>query len=70
MTITKVTLPPIEFSHTFKTKKEAKQAAIKAFMGMINDAEILGEFKVEVSKKPCKNCPKNKCRNCPVKEEK
>lgn len=66
--MTKVILPPISFNHTFKTKKEAKVAAIKAFMAMIDDGEILGEIKVDMAKKPCRNCPKNKCSNCPVKE--
>ena len=66
--MTKITLPPITFNYKFKTKKQAKQEAIRAFMGMINDSDILGEIEVVEMKKPCKNCPKNKCRNCPVKE--
>lgn len=68
--MTKVTLPPITFSYKFKTKKQARQEAIKAFMSMINDSDILSEIKVENAKKPCKNCPKNRCSNCPVKENK
>lgn len=67
--MTKVILPPITFSYSFKTKKEAKQEAIKAFMGMINDFDILGEIEVVEMEKPCSRCPKNKCKNCPVKKK-
>lgn len=65
--MTKITLPVISFNYEFKTKKEARQEAIRAFMRCINDNTILNEIKVEMAKKPCKRCPKNKCKNCPVK---
>jgi hypothetical protein len=70
--MSKVTFLPITFNTRFKTKKrEAKQTAIKSVMGFLrNDTLFLGAIEVEVSKKPCKNCPKNKCKNCPVKENK
>ncbi len=68
--MTKVTLPPITFNYKFKTKKQARQEAIRVLGALIDDVELLGEIKVETSKKPCKNCPKNRCKNCPVKESK
>ena len=50
---TKVTLPVITFNFGFKTKKEARQAAIRSLMGCMNDAAILGQIKVETqNKKP------------------
>ena len=64
--MTKVTLPPITFNQTFKTKKEARQEAIRSFMNLINDLDILSEIKVEVKSK-CKRCPQNNCKNCPEK---
>lgn len=64
--MTKVTLPPITFNQTFKTKKEARQEAIRSFMNLINDLDILSEIKVEVKAK-CKRCPQNNCKNCPEK---
>jgi hypothetical protein len=47
---TKVTLPTITFNYKFKSKKEARQEAIRSLMSMINDKEILNEIKVENEK--------------------
>jgi predicted RNA binding protein with dsRBD fold (UPF0201 family) len=56
--MSKVTFLPITFNTRFKTKREAKQTAIKSVMGFLrNDTLFLGAIEVEVSKKPCKNCP-------------
>ncbi len=66
--MTKVTFPSITFNYEFKTKKQARQEAIRSFMNMINDSNILNEIEVVKMKDPCKNCPENKCRNCPVKK--
>jgi hypothetical protein len=48
--MTKVTLPAITFNYKFKSKKEARQEAIRSLMSMINDKEILNEIKVENEK--------------------
>jgi hypothetical protein len=44
---TQIRFPLITFNHTFKTNKQAKQAAIKALMGCIEDKDILKAFKVK-----------------------
>lgn len=44
---TEITLPKIVFNYTFKTKKEARQEAVKTLMACINDIAILKEIKVK-----------------------
>lgn len=68
--MTTVTIPKLRFNTVFKTKKEARQEAIKALMSCINDEQILNAIKVSVKRKPYKDALKNKSKKCPAKGSK
>jgi hypothetical protein len=46
--MTKIIFPPLVFNKKFKTKKEARQTAIKAMLAYLNDAQVLSEIEVKV----------------------
>ena len=48
---TEVTLPLIRFNYSFKSMKAAKQEAIRALMGAIEDKDILNQITVKKKKK-------------------